>query len=131
MPVIDPSFVRRPDDALPLPRVASGHGWALAHSDAFRQALAERRFEPTLFIVRALRRRPFALDVYLWDAGYADCAPSTRSRLGAYHALADRPLRAPNLSDVLAFERELATVREKLRGLEEDADPAREGAPWD
>ena len=95
MPVIDPSFVRRPDDALPLPRVASGRGWALAHSGAFRQALAERRFEPNLSIVRALRRRPFALDVYLWDAGYGDCAPSTRSRLARYHALADQPLRAP------------------------------------
>ena len=54
-----------------------------------------------------------------------------RSRLGAYHALADRPLQVPRLSDVLAFERKLATVREKLRDLEEDADPSCEGPPWD
>ena len=123
MPVIDPSFVRRPDDALPLPRVASGRGWALAHSNAFRQALADRRFEPNLSIVRALRRRPFALDVYLWDAGYGDCAPSMRSRLTRYHALAERPLRAPGVSDVLAFERELARVRDKLWRLAREVDP--------
>ena len=108
MPVIDPSFVRRPDEAQRLPLVASGRGWALAHGDAFRHALAERRFEPRLAIVRALRRRPFALDVYLWDAGYGDCAPSRRSRLARYHALAERPLRAPGVDDVLTFERELA-----------------------
>ena len=123
MPVIDPSFVRRSDDALRLPQVASGRGWALAHSEAFRHALAERRFEPSLSIVRALRRCPLALDVYLWEAGYGDYAPSTRSRLGAYHALADRPLRAPGVSDVLAFESELALVRDKLRRLEREADP--------
>ena len=123
MPVIDPSFVRRPDDAQRLPQVASGPGWALAHGEAFRHALAERRFEPNLAIVRALRRHPFALDAYLWDAAYADPAPSGRSRLARYHALAERPLRAPGLGDVLAFERELARVRDRLRRLERAMDP--------
>ena len=127
MPVIDPSFVRSPDEAQRLPQVASGRGWTLAHGEAFRHALAERRFEPRLAIVRALRRRPFALDVYLWDAGYGDCAPSRRSRLGAYHALAERPLRTPGVGDVLAFERELARVRDNLRRLEREAGPDDEG----
>ena len=123
MPVIDPSFVRRPDEAQRLPQVATGRGWTLAHGDAFRHALAERRFEPRLAIVRALRRRPFALEVYLWDAAYGDPAPSTRSRLGAYHALADRPLRDPDVGEVLAFERERDRVREKLRRLAREVDP--------
>ena len=123
MPVIDPSFVRRPDQAQRLPQVASGRGWALAHGEAFRQTLAERRFEPRLAIVRALRRRPFALDVYLWDAAYGDRAPARRSRLARYHALAERPLPAPGLGDVLAFERELARVRDRLWRLERAMDP--------
>ena len=123
MPVIGPSFVRRPDDTLRLPQVAWGRGWALAHSEAFRHALAERRFEPNLAIVRTLRRRPFALDVYLWDAGYGDYAPLRRSRLARYHALADQPLRAPGVSDVLAFERQLARARNKLWHLQRELDP--------
>ena len=46
-----------------------------------------------------------------------------RSRLGVYHALADHPAHCPGISEVLAFERELATVRETLRRLEEDPEP--------
>ena len=127
MPVIDPSFVPWPDGAQRLPQVATGRGWALAHGDAFRHALAERRFEPRLSIVRALRRRPFALDAYLWDAAYGDPAPSRRSRLIAYHALAERPLRAPGIGDVLAFEREQARVRDELLRLEREPGPDDEG----
>ena len=127
MPVIDPSFVRRPEEAQRLPQVATGRGCALAHGDAFRRALAERRFEPRLAIVRALRRRPFALDVYLWDAAYGNPAPSTRSRMGAYHALAERPLRAPGVGDVLAFERKLARVRDELLSLACEPGPDDEG----
>ena len=131
MPVLDPSFVRSADAALRLPEVASCAGMQLAYSAPFRQETMRRRFTPRLPTVRALRRCPFALDVYLWDAGYgAHAQPATspaRSRLGVYHALADHPLRAPSVSEVLAFERVLATVRETLRRLEEDADPAGEG----
>ena len=124
MPVIDPSFVRRADAAVRLPELVSTRGRQLAYSVAFHQEMRQRQFEPNLATVRALRRRPFALDAYLWDAGYADQASPARSRLGVYHGLADQPLRTPGVSDVLAFERELASVRETLRRLEQSPDPA-------
>ena len=128
IPVIDPSFVRNADAALRLPEVASTRGMQLAYSAPFHQETMRRRFAPRLATVRALRHCPFALDVYLWDAGYGQRAPSgtapARSRLGVYHALADHPAHCPSISEVLAFERELATVRETLRRLEEEPDPA-------
>ena len=55
----------------------------------------------------------------------------SRSRLAVYHALADRPSRCPSIGEVLAFERDLATIREKLQRLEEEAGPApHEEAPF-
>ena len=68
-----------------------------------------------------LTPRNFALP--LWDAGYGDYAPSRRSRLARYHALADQPLRAPGVSDVLAFERQLARARDKLWRLQREVYP--------
>ena len=83
--------------------------------------------------LRALRQCPFALDVSLWDACYAARPPQGASpvcaRLAAYYALADRPSRPPSVSEVLAFERELATVREQRQCLEAQADPPREAGP--
>ena len=102
-------------------------------SDTLRRKMASRRLSPCLHTLRAVQHCPFALDVYLWDAGYADGAlrgaPPAHSRVARYHALADQPLRTPGVSDVLAFERELASVRETLRLLEESPDPACEDSP--
>ena len=69
IPVIDPSFVRNADAALRLAEVASTRGTQLAYSAPFHQETMRRRFAPRLATVRALRHCPFALDVYLWDAG--------------------------------------------------------------
>ena len=100
----------------------SPHGLELAYGATFRQEMAERHFAPCMHTLRALRHCPFALDVFLWDACYAARAPQgpppACSRLAAYYALADRPSRPPSVSEILAFERDLATVREKRRGTD-------------
>ena len=133
MPVIEASVLRRARAAVRVPDFPSLRGMELAYSTTFRQEMTERDFQPCLHTLRALRHRPLALDVYLWDACYAarppQGAPPAGARLAAYHALADHPSRCPSVSDVLAFERELATVREQRRRLEEQAGPPREAGP--
>ena len=133
IPVIDASVLRRARAAVPVPDPASLDGMQVAYSNPFRQEMAERHFQPCMHALRALRHCPFALDVSLWDACYAARPPQgaapVRARLAAYYALADRPSRPPSVSEVLAFERELATVREQRRCLEAQADPPREAGP--
>ena len=128
MPVIEASVLRRARAAVRVPDIPSLHGMEVAYGATFRRELTERRFQPCMDTLRALRHHPFALDVYLWDACYAACptqgAPPPGSRLAAYHALADPLSRPPSVSAVLAFERDLATVREKRRRLEERAGPS-------
>ena len=132
MPVIKESVLRRARATMRASNPAlhhssdpaSHHSKELAYGAAFRQEMAERRFQPCMHTLRALRHRPFALDVYLWDACYGKRAfpgAPARSRLAVYHALADRPSRSPSVSEVLAFERDLATIRENLQRLEEEA----------
>ena len=133
IPVIDASVLRRARAAVRVPDVPSLDGMQVAYSDPFRQEMTERRFAPCMHTLRALRHCPFALDVALWDACYAARPPQGAApvcaRLAAYYALADRPSRPPSVSDVLAFERELATVREQRRRLEAQAGPPREAGP--
>ena len=95
---------------------------APAYGDAFGRELTGRRLEPCPRTVRALRHSSFALDAYLWDLRRHACArpgaAPAPSRLARYHALADLSSRSPSLRDVLAFERDLARVREQRRRLE-------------
>ena len=106
---------------------ASHHSKELAYGAAFRQEMAGRRFQPCMHTLHALRHCPVALDAYLWDACYGERAfpgAPSRSRLAVYHALAERPSRSPSVSEVLAFERGLATLRQKRLSLEEEAGTA-------
>ena len=126
IPVIEASVLQRARAAVSVPDVPSLRGMELAYSTAFRQEMAGRRFAPCMHTLRALRQCSFALDVCLWDACYAARPPQGASpvcaRLAAYYALADHPSRPPSLSEVLAFERELATVREQRQRLEAQGD---------
>ena len=135
MPVIEESVLRRARaTTVRASDPASHHSKELAYGAAFRQEMAERRFQPCMHTLHALRHCPVALDVYLWDACYGERAfpgAPARSRLTVYHALAERPSRCPSISEVLAFERDLATIREKLQRLEEEAGTApHEEAPF-
>ena len=131
MPVIEASMLQKARAGAHLPDVASSRGMELAYSDPFRQEMTQRRFEACTHSVRALRHRPFALDVYLWDGCTGSRTPPApaHSRLSVYHALADHPLPSPGVSDVLAFERDLAAAREELLRLGEQAPPPRKGRP--
>ena len=134
MPVIEESVLRRARaTTVCASDPASHHSKELAYGAAFRQEMAARRFQPCMHTLHALRHSPVALDVYLWDACYAERAfpgAPAPSRLAVYHALADRPSRSPSVSEVLAFERDLATLRQKRLSLEEEARPPREGDPF-
>ena len=80
MPVIEASVLRRARAAVRVPDVPSLRGMELAYSATFRQEMTERDFQPCLHTLRALRHRPLALDVYLWDACYAARPPRRRAR---------------------------------------------------
>ena len=135
MPVIAPSFLGRAGAAVPARDDASHRGMALAYGDAFRRELTARRLRPCPRTVRALRHSSFALDAYLWDLSRHACArpgaTPAPSRLAQYHALADRPSRSPSLRDVLAFEHDLARVREQRQNLEAQTTFARQECPAD
>ena len=139
MPVIKESVLRRARaTTVRASDPASHHSKELAYGAAFLQEMAERRFQPCMHTLRALRHHPAALDVYLWDACYGKRAfpggpPQARSRLAVrlavYHALVDRPSRRPSISEVLAFERDLATLRQMRLRREAQAGPPREARP--
>ena len=107
----------------------------LAYSDAFRRELTVRHLRLCLRTVRALRHSSFALDVYLWDLCHYSCAipvaSPAPSRLAQYHTLADKPSRFSILDNVLAFERDLARVREQRRRLQKGTGSAHEQCPAD
>ena len=110
LPVIAPLRARQPD-----------------LSEELCEEMSRRRLTLCLHTLRAVQHCSFALDVYLWDTCYGDCAlpgaPPARSRLARYQALADHPLPWPSPEERRAFEHDLAKARDKLRRLWDETHP--------
>ena len=115
----------------PLGEIAPLRATRVELGQAMRDELARRRLRVCAHSLYALRERPFALDVYLWETCYRDVEipgiTSARSRLALYHTLAERPVPRPTPDEVHAFEREFHDARDRLARLREEAGPAEQG----